>query len=622
MRGSRNLAAFVATGLLAAGISACGGSSSSKSSSAQGSNAPGAQSIPLKAGENPVGQKLGLGKRGGALTVYSSEDFQHLDPGSSYFSLDYAEAYVTQRPLFVFAPNSQASVVPDLATEVPTTANGGVTDGGKTLTVHIQHGVHYSPPVNREVTSADVAYAIERQPNPNVAGEYFASYMGVGAPTPLVGAQGSAYKGGPIPGIQTPDKYTIVFHMTKPGATTLLQVLSLPGSAPVPPEYAKPMDKHAPTLYGTKYLVATGPYMFKSDLKTGQFSGIGYQTGKSATLVRNPNWNANAYTSAYKPPAYLNQININIGGDASVIGQQVLKGSHAVQLDTPAQANVKLAYESYPSQITFTPGSGDHYIAVDNHHGLFTNENLRRALWAALDREAIVKARGGSITAQPMTHFLYPGVDGFQQAGGYAGPQLDFNKDVNGNHAVACKYMKLAGYANCKYTGNKTVQIVGSSNGNDPAINQIVNSALTSLGIKTHLSQVDQSVMYSKYCQVPKQEIDACPSQGWIRDFADPLSVVLPTFYGPSIVANGNPNQGQVNDPQINAAIKAAALVVNPAARYQAWANVDKMLVSKASAIPEEWDNQPNIESKDVAGINDLWDEGTWDLAFTSLKNP
>ncbi len=120
--------------------------------------------------------------------------------------------------------------------------------------------------------------------------------------------------------------------------------------------------------------------MLKSNPKTGQFAGIGYQTGKSATLVRNPKWNPKTDFR----PAYLNQININIGGDATVIGQQVLKGSDAVQLDTPAQLDVKLAYQSYPSQITFTPGSGDHYVALDNAHGVFKNVNLRRAVWAAL----------------------------------------------------------------------------------------------------------------------------------------------------------------------------------------------------------------------------------------------
>ena len=52
-----------------------------------------------------------------------------------------------------------------------------ISSDGKTITVHIRHGVHFSPPVNREVTSADVAYAIERGANPNVANPYFHTYF-------------------------------------------------------------------------------------------------------------------------------------------------------------------------------------------------------------------------------------------------------------------------------------------------------------------------------------------------------------------------------------------------------------------------------------------------------------
>ncbi|HEY2320679.1 MAG TPA: hypothetical protein VGH67_20395, partial [Solirubrobacteraceae bacterium] len=124
------------------------------------------------------------------------------------------------------------------------------------------------------------------------------------------------------------------------------------------------------------------------------------------------------------------------------------------------------------------------------------------------------------------------------------------------------------------------------------------------------------------YCGVPKQEIDVCPTGGWLRDFADPLTVLYVPFYGPAITPTNNSNWGQVNDPEINAAMQKAALVTDPAARAQAWANIDKMLVAKAVAIPEDFDNQPNVESKDVAGVNALWNDGTWDVDFTSLKNP
>jgi peptide/nickel transport system substrate-binding protein len=617
MRVSRTLIALAVIVAVAAGISACGGSSSSKSSSGggSGSQTSSTASIPLKPGQNPVGQQLYGKKKGGTLTVLSNGDFEHLDPGEAYYSLDSALMQMTNRTLFTFPPNSATVLRPDLATAVPTTANGGITDGGKIVTVHIRSGVFFSPPVNREITSQDVAFALERGANPNVGNAYWPGYFGAQSPAPLLGSTNPNYKGGPLPGITTPNKTTIVFKMTKPGAITLIQAMVLSLSAPLPASFVAPLDKHAPTSYGTTYMVSSGPYMVKSDAQ-GKIQGIGYQAGKSETLVRNPRWNPKTDFR----PAYLNQINFNIGGDTTVIGQQVLKGSHQVQMDTPTNTVVKQAYQQFPSQITFTPGSGDHYMNLDNQHGPFKNVNLRRAVFAGLDREAIVKARGGALVATPMTHFIYPGVNGYQQAGGAAGPQVPWNKDVNGSMTVAKQYMKAAGYPSGKYSGGGIVQVVGGQGGNDPQIIQIVNNDLTALGFHTRVSQVDQATMYSKYCGVPKANIDVCPTAGWIRDFADPVSVLLVPFYGPAIVPTNNSNWGQVNNPQINAGIRTASLTTNPAARDQAWANVDKMLVSQAAAVPEEWDIQPNIESKDVAGVNQLWNVGQWDYDFTSLK--
>ncbi len=86
-----------------------------------------------------------------------------------------------------------------------------ISDGNKTVTVHLKEGVHFSPPVNREVTAEDVAYAIERGANPNVANPYFQTYFSAIEGMPQA-------KGGPIKGIETPNKHEIVFHLTEPKA--------------------------------------------------------------------------------------------------------------------------------------------------------------------------------------------------------------------------------------------------------------------------------------------------------------------------------------------------------------------------------------------------------------------
>ena len=76
-------------------------------------------SIPLKAGESPVGQQLYGKKRGGTLTVYDHEDFEHFDPGEAYANEDYTITSATQRSLYAYLPNNASKLEPDVAAGPP-----------------------------------------------------------------------------------------------------------------------------------------------------------------------------------------------------------------------------------------------------------------------------------------------------------------------------------------------------------------------------------------------------------------------------------------------------------------------------------------------------------------------
>jgi peptide/nickel transport system substrate-binding protein len=251
---------------------------------------------------------------------------------------------------------------------------------------------------------------------------------------------------------------------------------------------------------------------------------------------------------------------------------------------------------------------------------------LRRAFYAALDRAAMVKIEGGALVGQVGTHFIYPGNGGFAQSGGYAGPKYPWNEYPSGNVTLAKSYVKKAGYPSGQYTGSDVVKVVGANNGNSPEQIAIVKTALTELGFKTSVAEVDQSVMYGKYCGTPREEIDVCPTVGWIRDFADPQTTLYVPFYGPAIVATNNSNWGQVGGPgtgedSLNKMMAQAA--VAPASQTNAaWAKVDEALVYNAVAVPWIFDNQAYIESANVRGINDIWNTGSYDYAYTSLDNP
>ena len=593
MRSIKAIAVAALAALFALALAACG-SSSSTSTGTGAFNTAGFQS--------PLTQPLSGGKRGGVLNVLSETDFEHLDPGIAYFSVDYTVVFSTQRPLYSFKPNQQSESTPDLAS-----GNPEITNGGKTVTVKIKEGIHFSPPVNREVTSEDVAYAIERGKNPNVANPYVESYMKAIEGLP-------AATGGPIKGIVTPNKHTIVFHLSEP-KPVFEEALVLPITAPVPKEYAEKYDKNKPSNYGA-YQVATGPYMLKNE-KSGKVLGVGYIPGKSATLVRNPNWNA----STDFRPAYLDEIVVHIGGTATVLGRQTLTGTNVVQNESSvAQSVAKEAVEKYKSQLSISPGAGYHYIGVNNKVGPFTNINLRKAFFAALDRKAILRAHGGELFGNVASHFIYPGVPGFEQAGGLTGPKYDYAEHPEGSAAIAEKYMKAAGYPSGKYTGGKTVTIVAATGSPLEQEGQIVDQTLKNLGFPTKFTAVSAATMFAKYCNVPKEEITVCPSVAWINDFADPQANLNVTFNGKFIPATGNVNWSQYNNPKTNAAMTAAESITIPAGRATAWAKIDEELVENAVAVPLHWDKQANVEGSTVKGVGDLWDVGEWDYSWTSLK--
>lgn len=601
MRSSKPVAYGLCASILALALAACGSSEKSSSSSTSSSTASAYGPFSTGGYKNPATQSLTCATKGGTLDVLQESDFEHLDPGNSYYALDYPVVYATQSPLFMFKPNSKTEAVPLMASKP-----AEISEGGKKITVTIREGVKFSPPVNREVTSEDVAYALERGANPNVANPYFQAYF--------ESVEGAAKaEGGPIKGITTPNKHEIVFKLTEPKAAIVIDALSLPLSAPVPKEYAEKYDKQKPSAY-YQYEVATGPYMLKAD-SSGKVLGVGYVPGRSATLVRNPNWKSEAIR-----PACLNEISIKIGGTNTVIGRQTLEGTDVLESTPPAQTAIREAAEKYKEQLVISPGSGIHYIGLDNKVGPFKNIDLRKALWAALNRTAMNKAAGGQLVTNVATHFIYPGIPGWEQAGGEKGPQVDYNEHPEGDEKLAEEYIKKAGYPSGKYTGGETVTVVGSKGSPAEQDAEIVNSTLKELGFNTKFSLPETSTMYAKYCNVPKEEISVCPNVGWIADFADGQAMLNVTFNGKFIPTTGNVNWSQTDVPAINEAMTKAEDIVGKEERAKAWGAIDVKLVEDATAVPWEWGKQPNIEGKGVDGVADYWNQGSFDYSYTSLK--
>src|SRR3954465_6976091 len=148
--GAWRAAVAAATASLVLVVAGCGGSSNEGSST------------PAKPGGTPAGSSA---KKGGDLKVLYGGDVDNIDPRQTYYQYGNLVAYATQRPLYSYKPDDAKTPQPDLADGPPQ-----ISSDGKTVTVKIKTSVKFSPPVNREVTSKDVAYALESGFTKNVPG--------------------------------------------------------------------------------------------------------------------------------------------------------------------------------------------------------------------------------------------------------------------------------------------------------------------------------------------------------------------------------------------------------------------------------------------------------------------
>lgn len=122
---------------------------------------------------------------------YSDWEFpDNLNPYQSTEAVSYETINGTQDSLFAY--NSTAHLIPWMATQVPTIKNKLITNGGKTITVHLKHGLRFSN--GTPLTSASVKFSWHVN---------------------MDKATGPACSGScdMIARIDTPNKYTVVYHL-------------------------------------------------------------------------------------------------------------------------------------------------------------------------------------------------------------------------------------------------------------------------------------------------------------------------------------------------------------------------------------------------------------------------
>ncbi len=251
MRRFLRLAVFAAAVVALAVFLAGCGSKDDKSSSDNSSSSSSSAGAVSKSYDNGSPEKGGTYKVGWEQSFGFTNNF---DPTGEYLGNAWG-IYVNllMRPLvgYKHQPGAEGNeLIGDLAEAVPE-----ATDRGRTYTYKLRDGIKFGPPVNRAVTSKDVAYAMNRLANPKDGGQYSFYY------TVIEGWQDVADgKAKTVSGITTPDDKTIVFHLTKPTGDFNLR-MSMPATAPIPKEVGDCFEGK-PGDYG-RNVISTGPYMIK-----------------------------------------------------------------------------------------------------------------------------------------------------------------------------------------------------------------------------------------------------------------------------------------------------------------------------------------------------------------------
>jgi peptide/nickel transport system substrate-binding protein len=573
------------------GVAACGGDDSE--SGEQGTNA----GTPAE------------GKKGGKLTALWAGDTDNIDPGITYYQMGTQIIRATQATLYSPKIDDAAVNEPQLAESDPQVAEDGCT-----VTVKIKEGWKFSPPVDRAVTTKDIKYAIERGFFSSVNNGYAGPYFGG-----LDGAKVGAKPGTKIPGIETPDDTTIVFNLKpaegadKCAGGILAQALVMPLSAPVPEEYAKEFDAETSSTYGQNQ-VATGPYMIENN---AQGKAIGYEAGRRIHLIRNPNWDE----SLDNRPAYVDEIEVQQGNDdATVMARKIIEGQSMITGDQPPPpAILKQALTQQKDQIALVPGGSGRWISLNTTVKPFDDLNVRKAVSAGMDRDALRLTRGGEAIGDIATHYLPPGLAGYEEAGAAEGFGLDFMANPKGDKALMAEYFKKAGFSSGKYEGNEKLLMVGDNEGVGAKTAEVAAEQLRGMGFNVELRQVTHDAMYNKFCNRPPSDTAICPNVGWIKDFSDPQTYLDPTFNGENIIQTNNVNWPELDVPEINKAMNDAKLLTDPAERAKAWAEIDRMVSEQAPTVNWIWDKDTSLQSSNVLGVIDE-SNGIWDWAHTSLK--
>jgi peptide/nickel transport system substrate-binding protein len=567
--------------------------------------------------------------RGGTVRFAALGDVSAaFDPQKEYYQVS-LELFRCCLVRTLFATNGRpvdeggSALRPDIAAEIPTLENGGLSDDGLTWTITLKNGIFYSPPFEDvEVTAADFIRAMEREADPAAsAGGYSFYYNAIEGFVEF--SEGEADS---ISGLSAPDDNTLQVTVTEPTGD-LGWRLAMPASAPIPPNGGDRLgaaEGHTAN-YG-RFLVATGPYMFEG---TDQLDFSvpardrehvsGYIPGRQIVLVRNPSWDQ---ATDELRPAYVDRMEVTIGGEEADIFNKIEAGLVDYALDAFPPPNVLREYSTNPDKQPFLhvyPQNVTSYMSMNLAVPPFDDIHVRKAVNFALNKAGGIQLGGGPLVGTPAGHIFPDGLlnNLLKDYQPYESPGNSGDIDAAQTEMAQSRY-DSDGDGVCDDPVCERVLTVQTNTDPGPSEAQLWADNLEPLGITLDIKLLEHTTMYSK-CNNLAARIPLCPGVGWIQDYPDAYTFGPPLFGSEGLypgccnysALGASPAQlkewgySVTSVPNVDDRLDECAVLPVGDERYQCWAELDRYLMEEVVPwVPRTFTNARDITSTRVVNYS------------------
>ncbi len=526
-------------------------------------------------------------------------DVDYMDPNISYYSIGYLALRIWSRQLVTYpaVPGQTTQVVPDIATEIPTVKNGGVSKDGLTYKFTIKKGVKWDTNPARQVTAQDVIRGVKRTCNPAqpfgglpdyqtlIAGfdQFCQGFAKVDPKDAKAIADYQTSHDVEGLSVEPSNNLTVVFKLTQP-ASYFTSMVSMPAFSPAPEEYNQYIPASADLAQHT---ISDGPYKISS-----------YNPAHEIKFDRNPAWDSK--TDDVRK-AYVDAIDISQTGNQDTIQQQLKANAPNADMEfdsfPPVSAVPGLISSKDPNFVLGPQAASNPYIVFNtvspNNNGAMGKVAVRQAISEAINRANLIQDANGPQVSPPLTHVLPAGISGTKSN---TSPDL-YPYDA----AKAKKDLASAGYSN----GIELKVLYRPKSSLSSKIFTTLQQDLSQAGIKVTGVPSPNADFYTKYLEVPdvakKGTWDAAIA-GWGADwYGDAaLSFFGPLFSGePSFPPNGS-NFGFYNSSKVNDLIKKASAEQDASKSADLWAQADKQVMEDAAFYPITAPNQPVYHASHV----------------------